>query len=166
MTILDTSIWIAFLRRQPAIFEPARHILEDSQALAVECIFGELLQGAGSERERQILTSYWRHLPKAEVAELWIEAGRYAGVHRLSSRGVGLIDSAIMVCALKTGSRIWSLDKSCWQCWSPGCFSPRKSYRKSPERRRVKRSNSGPPRIRARAASCSGRIGVPRNTAR
>lgn len=34
MTILDTSIWIAFLRKQAGVFEQARRILEDKEALA------------------------------------------------------------------------------------------------------------------------------------
>jgi predicted nucleic acid-binding protein len=111
VTILDTSVWIAFLRRQAGIFEQALRILEDREALAVECVFGELLQGARSERELEVIVSYWNHLPKASVPELWIEAGRYAGARNLASRGVGLIDAAIIICALQTRARIWTLDK-------------------------------------------------------
>ena len=111
MTILDTSIWIAFLRKQAGVFEQTRRILEDKEALAVECVFGELLQGAKNEREREVIVSYWDHVPKAAVPELWIEAGRYWSVEKLTSRGVGLIDAAIIVSALRTHSKIWTLDK-------------------------------------------------------
>lgn len=67
--------------------------------------------GAKSERERQIIISYWRHLPKIEETGIWIEAGKYYGENKLGSKGAGLIDSIIMTAAINNGLIVWTLDK-------------------------------------------------------
>jgi len=85
--------------------------LENRKVLAVECIFGELLQGAKSKREIEIISLYWENLPKAIIENGWIEAGKYSSINKLSSIGVGIIDSFIIVTARKVNAPIWSLDK-------------------------------------------------------
>jgi hypothetical protein len=50
-------------------------------------------------------------LPKVDAAEIWLDAGIYAQKNRLYSKGLGLIDTAIIVCARRYQGRIWSLDK-------------------------------------------------------
>jgi predicted nucleic acid-binding protein len=111
MIILDTSVWIAFLRKDPSIFSEVKRLLENREVLAVECIFGELLQGAKNKRERDLIVSYWNHLPKASEPDIWIAAGIYSGENGLPSKGVGLIDAVILVSANKSNSKIWTLDK-------------------------------------------------------
>jgi len=46
MIILDTSVWIEHLRNNPRFFPKVGKILENREALALESVFGELLQGA------------------------------------------------------------------------------------------------------------------------
>ena len=46
------------------------YLLENQKILAVECIFAELLQGAKSIRDRDILISYWENLPKSIVKDM------------------------------------------------------------------------------------------------
>jgi len=86
-------------------------LLEDSQVIALECIFGELLQGAKTRRERTIITDYWRSLPKIDEPGLWVKAGHFAGERRLFAKGVGLIDVFIVKAAEFSGARVWTLDK-------------------------------------------------------
>jgi predicted nucleic acid-binding protein len=109
--IIDTSIWIEFLKKNPKIFPSVQVLLEKENAIALECIFGELLQGAKSERERKIIISYWNNLPKIEEGLLCIEAGKYFGEKDLASKGLGLIDSIIITAAIKNDLIIWTLDK-------------------------------------------------------
>jgi len=45
MIILDTSVWIEHLKNNQAFFPKTSKLLESREILAVECIFGELLQG-------------------------------------------------------------------------------------------------------------------------
>ncbi|HOV64795.1 MAG TPA: PIN domain-containing protein [Spirochaetia bacterium] len=110
MIIIDTSVWIEFLKGGQSYSSAVKVLLEQREVLAVECIFAELLQGAKTDRERTIILSYWNHLPKIEDPGLLIEAGLYSGQTRLLDKGVGLIDALILICALKSGAKIWTLD--------------------------------------------------------
>jgi predicted nucleic acid-binding protein len=111
MIILDTSVWIEFLRNNSLFFPPVKHLLERQQALGLEWIFGELLQGAADKREREIILSYWENIPKFDSTGIWIKAGLFSSEEKLSSRGVGLIDCAIIIACRQTNSTVWSLDK-------------------------------------------------------
>jgi hypothetical protein len=74
-------------------------------------VFGELLQGTKSERERAIVNRYYDHLPKFELREAFIEAGVYSSRYKLIDKGVGLIDALIIVYAIKSFALVWTLDK-------------------------------------------------------
>ena len=111
MIILDTSIWIEFLKNNPVYYSTVKDLLENRKILAIECIFGELLQGAKNKREIEVISLYWENLPKAMIEHGWIEAGKYSSQNKLTSHGVGLIDSFIIVTARKFDAQIWSLDK-------------------------------------------------------
>ena len=111
MIILDTSIWIEFLKNNPEYYSKVKDLLENRKILAIECIFGELLQGAKNKREIEIISLQWENLPKAIIENGWIEAGKYSSINKLTSIGVGIIDSFIIVTARKVNAQIWSLDK-------------------------------------------------------
>ncbi len=120
MILADTSIWIEFLKKNKKVFAMMQEKLEKRKILAVECIFGELLQGAKNKREQRIITSYWEYLPKIDESGIWIQAGIYSGEKRLNSKGIGLIDAAILLVARKTDSTIWTLDKKLQNILRPG----------------------------------------------
>jgi len=111
MIILDTSIWIEFLKNNPEYYSKVKDLLENRKVLAIECVFGELLQGAKNKREIEIISLYWENLPKEIIENGWIEAGKYSSINKLTSIGVGIIDSFIIVTARKVNAPIWSLDK-------------------------------------------------------
>ena len=111
MIILDTSIWIEFFKNTPAYQPAIKNFLENQVILTVECIFGELLQGAKNNQESEILSSYWENLPKFESKNIWIEAGKFSSENKLISKGIGLIDCVIILSARNSNSKIWSLDK-------------------------------------------------------
>lgn len=111
MIICDTSIWIEYFRYSQPYFENVCGLLDGGEVLGLECVFGELLQGVKGKQERKIILECWDSLPKLSEVGLWLEAGEYAAIHGLSSRGIGLIDSAIVVATLKTHSLLWTLDK-------------------------------------------------------
>jgi len=111
MIVIDTSVWIEFLKQNPLYASKVDELLENSEVLAIECIFGELLQGARNKREKRIITDYWRSLPKCSQENVWIEAGDYSSENKLFSKGIGLIDCAIIVSARKHQAKVWSLDK-------------------------------------------------------
>ncbi len=111
MILVDTSIWIEFLKRNETVFTIMQQKLERREIFVAECIIGELLQGAKGEHEQKIITSYWECLPKINESGIWIEAGAYSGSNKLISKGIGLIDAVILMIARKSNSKIWTLDK-------------------------------------------------------
>ena len=111
MTLIDTSVWIEFLKGNPAYFNEIRTLVEHQKILACEPVFAELLQGVKTRREKEIIEQYWKFLPKAEIDDCWIKAGNLSAERKLVSHGVGLVDSCILSIAIETNSQIWSLDK-------------------------------------------------------
>jgi len=112
MIIVDTSIWIDFLKQSnDEICNSMNRYLEENQIIGVSAVFGELLQGAKNEAEEKIIIQLWNSLPKVDESELFIEAGLLSFRERLFSKGIGLIDSSILAVAKKNNARIWTLDK-------------------------------------------------------
>lgn len=111
MIIVDTSIWIEFLKKKSPTFEIVEQLLVERSVLAVELVFAELLQGAKNERERQILLAYWNNLPKISSEDVLIRAGLTAGKMNFISKGIGLIDAVLIQIVKENAYQIWSLDK-------------------------------------------------------
>ncbi len=109
--IADASIWMEFLKKNPKIFPSMQILIEKNNVIALECIFGELIQGVKSERERHIILSYWSCLPKIDEKEIWLEAGKYYRENKLFTKGVGLIDSVIITAAIRNSLIVWTLNK-------------------------------------------------------
>jgi len=114
MIIPDTSVWIEFLKNNQNFFPKMSKLLELGEILAVECIFGELLQGVKNKKEKEIILGYWKFLPKINCENVIIEAGMYSSENKLPDYGVGLIDAVILVHSIKSNSKIWTLDKKFW----------------------------------------------------
>ena len=110
MIILDTSVWIEFFKNNQNYYPQICKLLESGEILAVECVFGELLQGVKNEKEKEIVLNYWKHLPKGNYENVIIEAGEYSALNKLLDHGVGLIDTIILMHAIKSNSKIWTID--------------------------------------------------------
>ena len=110
MIILDTSVWIEHLRNNPRFFPKVGKLLENREVLAVECVFGELLQGAKTSYEKDMILGFWKHSPKEHYEHIAIEAGMYSAANKLCDKGVGLIDAIILMHGIKSNSKIWTLD--------------------------------------------------------
>ena len=111
MILFDTSIWIEFLKGSQGISGLAQFHLEQRNVFAFECVFGELLQGTKNKREKGIILGFWDNLPRINQQNIWIEAGEYAMANKTFSKGVGLIDVAILMAARKESAQVWTLDK-------------------------------------------------------
>jgi predicted nucleic acid-binding protein len=110
MIILDTTVWIEYLKNNEEYYFISS-LLEQKEVMAVECIFGELLQGVKNKYEEEMILNYWRYLPKKKYDEIIIEAGIYSHKNKLLDKGVGLIDAIILMHGIKSNSKIWTLDK-------------------------------------------------------
>ena len=125
MIVVDTSVWVEFLKYQPFFFPTLQTLLETQSVVAVKCVFGELLQGVKNSKERTIIIEYWNNLPKREEEGLWIEAGILSSEHKWFSKGVGLIDAFLISFTRKHKTRIWTLDKKLASVLKPAdIFAP------------------------------------------
>jgi len=111
MIIADTSIWIEFLKNKEPIVSLFEEKLNSRDIIGISCVFGELLQGCSDENEIKIMKEYWNNIPRTEETNVWVEAGEYSGKNNLIAKAIGLIDSVILTLALRTKSKIWTLDK-------------------------------------------------------
>jgi predicted nucleic acid-binding protein len=111
MIILDTTVWIEYLKNNHEYYSLIAPLLEQKEVMAVECIFGELLQGVKNKYEEEMILNYWKYLPKETYDEIIIEAGNYAYKNKLLDKGVGLIDAIILMHGIKSNSKIWTIDK-------------------------------------------------------
>ncbi len=111
MILVDTSIWIEFFKGNPLHYNTLSKLLEKRAVIAIECIFGELLQGAHSSHEKTTIKNYWSLLPKVEEKGIWLMAGEASSHRKLHSKGVGLVDLAIYSTARLIQAKVWTLDK-------------------------------------------------------
>lgn len=110
MTLLDTSIWIEYFKRNEDYKLIIDNLLREKKVLAFDFIFGELLQGA-REHETAKIISIWEILPKVNISGIGFFAGKYAMENKLWHKGVGLIDCAIIYTTIESNSLLWTLDK-------------------------------------------------------
>ncbi|MEQ8416695.1 MAG: PIN domain-containing protein [Imperialibacter sp.] len=112
MILVDTSVWIEFLKgKTPELTDKMVLELRNRNVLAASPVFGELWQGVKNDREKSIIDTYWRNLPKEDETELFIEAGKLSNQYQLFNKGVGLIDCALISLAIKGNNQLWTLDK-------------------------------------------------------
>ena len=111
MVIVDTSVWIEFFKNKEPYFSELSKLLENNKVLATECIFAELLQGVNNKTETNIINEFWNNLPKYPEENIFIKAGEESNRSNWINKGIGLIDSVIIILARETGSMIWTLDK-------------------------------------------------------
>lgn len=112
MIIVDTSIWIEFLKGNSQFQKDMSTLLESRSVLVLEGIFAELFRGVKNKTELQTLEQYWTLLPKIEEKNLLIEAGKLSNTKKFYSTGLSIIDCYILAAAIRTGSGIWTLDKA------------------------------------------------------
>ena len=86
-------------------------LLENSEAIALNCVFGELLQEVKNESEEKAVLSFWQNLSKVDETNLFVEVGKLSSKYKLLANGVGMIDSAILVTSVKYNFSLWTLDK-------------------------------------------------------
>ena len=111
MIVVDTSVWIDFLRGKETASKLSA-LLDTQKVVAISPVFGELLQGVKTENELNIIEEYWSHLPKIIEMNLLIRAGKYSYNNKMISKSVGLIDCSLIVVAEDNGFKVWTFDKN------------------------------------------------------
>ena len=111
MILVDTSVWVEFLKGHQPYLDQMQQLLDERQILAVEPVFGELLQGAKDDRERRILLEFWENLPKNQMEEAWVKAGELSSRNKWIDHGIGLVDAVLIISARESKAKVWTLDK-------------------------------------------------------
>lgn len=108
--VLDTSVWIEYLRGNPDFFETCQELLENGRVYGLELIFAELLQGARGEREIETILAFSSLVPSLDEPFLVIDSGLISQRENYVNQGVGLIDAVIVNAVRKNGLLLWTLD--------------------------------------------------------
>ena len=111
MILVDTSVWIEFFKKKEPYFTELRELIEASEVLVHEVIFGELLQGARNSTEENTILSYWENLNQITFNGTFIDAGKLSSSEKFFSKGIGLIDSVLISLVRRKKYKIWTLDK-------------------------------------------------------
>lgn len=112
MILIDTSVWIDFLRNtDSSLVDQMTEHLENGTAVGVSAVFGELLQGARTADEEKLILEFWNNVPKVDEHNLFIEAGKLSAHLKLFDKGVGLIDCYLLAAAVQSGFDVWTMDR-------------------------------------------------------
>jgi predicted nucleic acid-binding protein len=103
MTLVDTSVWISFLRNREANL---RELLRQNQVLMHPFVLGELLLGNVTSAS----VPMFRALPSAPVASDH-EVRRLIEVRRLAGKGIGYVDVHLLASALLARASVWTEDR-------------------------------------------------------
>lgn len=96
MVLVDTSVWVDFLRKGHASLQ---QLLEDGEVLVHPFVVGELALGRLSRRSE--LLSRMSRLPQARVAT-HREILLFIDHHALAGSGLGYVDAHLLASALLT----------------------------------------------------------------
>ena len=113
MTLVDTSSWIQYLRRdgELEIKEKVRSLLLDGAAVLCPVVLAELWMGAGSKKDQDDLTelsAVLRCLPMTD--EVWECSFRLASICRAKGTPVPSSDLMIAACAFIHGLKTLAKD--------------------------------------------------------
>jgi predicted nucleic acid-binding protein len=119
--VLDTSVWIEYLRGNPDFFETCQELLENGRVYGLELIFAELLQGARGEREIETILAFSSLVPSLDEPFLVIDSGLISQRENYVNQGVGLIDAVIVNAVRENGLLLWTLDTKIRRELGYGC---------------------------------------------
>ncbi|PJZ79183.1 PIN domain-containing protein [Leptospira meyeri] len=111
MILVDTSVWIEFFRGKEPYFSKLVGLIEASDIIAHEVVFGELLQGCKSRTEVTFVLDYWESLNNILSNGTFIQAGKLSFENKHLENGIGIIDSILISETKQRNLKLWTLDK-------------------------------------------------------
>ncbi|HQT97570.1 MAG: type II toxin-antitoxin system VapC family toxin [Desulfobacteria bacterium] len=110
--LVDTSAWIEFFRKKEPYHTAVLGLIDEDRVFCAGIILGELLQGAKSDKELEVLKDFLHVFEfVSETSDLWEKAGELSFALRRKGNPVGLSDCFIAVAAMAYDAEIISLDK-------------------------------------------------------
>ncbi|TGK81969.1 PIN domain-containing protein [Leptospira noumeaensis] len=111
MILVDTSIWIEFFRGKEPFFSKLTGLIETSEVIAHEVVFGEILQGCKNKTEHEFVLDYWENLNNVFSNGAFIKAGSLSFDEKHFKYGIGIIDSILIYETKMRNLKLWTLDK-------------------------------------------------------
>jgi predicted nucleic acid-binding protein len=113
MTLVDTSSWIHFLRRNGEIHvkDRVRTLMDRGEAVVCPVVLVELWMGAGSVKDRQDISDIQSLLINLETdSRIWTRASKLATICCSKGTPVPSSDAIIAACAFVHGAGIEAVD--------------------------------------------------------
>lgn len=112
MIVVDTSVWIEYLRTPDSEHGRALDsLLGRKEALLTGVVIAEVVQGVRSDQQRTAVADYLLRLPYGDLSkEGWLQAGELAYQMRRQGQTPGLADLAIAAVAIEGGHELYTLD--------------------------------------------------------
>ena len=105
MFLVDTSVWIDFLRKGNALLND---LLQDGEVATHPLIYGELSVGNLSKRKQFLsLFSDLPSVPECSHEEVFFMIEK----HTLYGKGIGYTDAHLLCSAIIHDVQLWTLDK-------------------------------------------------------
>ncbi|EMJ87534.1 PIN domain-containing protein [Leptospira meyeri] len=111
MILVDTSVWVEFFRGKEPYFSKLAGLIESSEIIAHEVVFGELLQGCKNKSEMAFVLDYWESLNNILSNGTFIQAGKLSFENKHLENGIGIIDSILISETKQKKLKLWTLDK-------------------------------------------------------
>ena len=105
MILVDTSVWIDFLRSGNALL---RDLLEEGEVATHPLVIGEL--HVGNIVKRDVFLSLLDNLPKI-VEATHDEVLHFIEENKIYGKGIGYFDTHILCSSLIAQTPLWTLDK-------------------------------------------------------
>lgn len=107
MVLVDTSIWIRFLRGTEPYASELDRLLSNDEVLGHDFVYGELLIGDRGARTK-LLAAYQMMRQAAPIANL--EVVEFVRHRKINGRGIGWIDAHLLASAIVAHSSLWTAD--------------------------------------------------------
>lgn len=106
-TLVDTSVWIRFLRGREPWQTELSQMLARGRVLGHAFVFGELLVGDSGDRSA-LLALYGRMAQAKRVKHE--DVVTFVRARRLQGRGVGWSDAHLLASVVVEGAQLWTAD--------------------------------------------------------
>ena len=109
--LIDTSAWIDFFRKKEPIYDTVLGIIDTCHVCCAGIIIAELIQGAKSLREVEIIKEFIHVFDfLKETPAIWESAGKLSFLLRSKGKPVGLADCYIASLAKSHDAALLTLD--------------------------------------------------------
>lgn len=113
MVIVDSTVWIHYLRKpETRLGQEFQRLMDTDELAVVGVVIAEVVQGARGEKEFTQLFSWFDTFPYFELSkETWERAGKIAMDLRIQGRTIPMPDIIIAALALENNCQVFTLDE-------------------------------------------------------